>query len=63
MTGDRLELPMFVPDATRSARVARQCRERLARRQRRTIVIERALVGGFSLAYLALMAFQTLRYW
>jgi hypothetical protein len=39
-----------------------RCKERLARRRRRHLVIERAVVGGLSLAYLALLTFQALRY-
>lgn len=59
MNHDRLDLPVFTPDQDRSARTAKRCREKLSRRRQRAVIVERALVGGFSLAYLAALAFSS----
>ena len=60
-------LPLVVPDASRSARTIARCHDRLAARRRtievrnralkpRTFGAERLLVAGFCLAYLIAMA-------
>jgi hypothetical protein len=53
MNNDSLELTMMEPEPERAARVLARCHQRLERRKSRTEKIERAVVAGFSLVYLA----------